>query len=124
MGKTILIVEDDPQGMKLVRELLQKRGYRILEATDSRQGVELARAKKPSLVLMDIGLPVMGGLEVTKVLKEDGATNDITIIALTAYAMNGDWKKALKDGCDDYLSKPIDVPLFLEKVAQYIEPHR
>ena len=120
MEKVILIVEDDGKNLKLFRDLLQVSGYTTLEATDGKQGVELAREKKPDLILMDIQMPVMDGLEATKLLKNDDVTKDIPIVALTAYAMQGDEEKMRKAGFDGYISKPIDVKGFLKKISEII----
>ena len=119
MEKVILIVEDDPKNLKLFRDLIQVSGYTTLEATDGKQGVELAREKKPDLILMDIQMPVMDGFEATKLLKNDDVTKDIPIVALTAYAMQGDEEKMREAGFDGYISKPIDVSDFLKKVKEY-----
>ena len=120
MEKVILIVEDDPKNLKLFRDLLQVSGYTTLEATDGKQGVELAREKKPDLILMDIQMPVMDGLEATKLLKNNDVTKDIPIVALTAYAMQGDEEKMREAGFDGYISKPIDVKGFLKKISEVI----
>lgn len=121
MEKVILIVEDDPKSLELFRDLLQVSRYTTLEATDGRQGVELAKERKPDLILMDIHLPVMDGLETTKVLKADPATREIPIVALTASAMAGDEERALQAGCDGYITKPIDIRGFLDKVAELLQ---
>ena len=121
MNRCILIVEDDPKNLKLVRDLLQASGYEAIEATDGSQGVEMARTKKPDLILMDIQMPVMDGLDATKILKKDEATKGIPIIALTAYAMKGDEEKMREAGCDGYIPKPIDIKAFLKKVGQYFD---
>ena len=115
-----MIVEDDPMSLELFRDLLEVSGYTTLEATDGRQGVELAKEKKPDLILMDIQLPVMDGLEATSILKADPATKNIPIIALTAYAMEEDEERALQAGSDGYLTKPIRIEEFLEEVAKYL----
>lgn len=120
MEKVILIVEDDERNLKLFRDLLQVSGYTTLEATDGKQGVELAREKKPDLILMDIQMPVMDGLEATKLLKNNDVTKDIPIVALTAYAMQGDEEKMREAGFDGYISKPIDVKGFLKKISEVI----
>ena len=119
MDKLILIVEDDPRNLTLFRDLLQKFGYTTIEATNGRDGVNLARTHKPALILMDIQLPVMDGLEATKILKSDAKTKNIPILALTSYAMKGDKEKIIEAGCDEYLAKPIDVRELLKTVAQY-----
>jgi two-component system cell cycle response regulator DivK len=110
MGKTILIVEDEPRNLKLLRDLLQRFGYEILEATDGEQGVEKAKEKIPNLILMDIMMPKMDGLEATRIIKADTKTKHITVIALTFYAMKGDREKTIEAGCDGYIAKPIDIP--------------
>jgi CheY-like chemotaxis protein len=120
MGKIILIVEDDPLNMKLFRELLQVNGYATFEAENGKEGVEMAREKQPDLILMDIQMPVMDGLEATRILKSDPVTAGIPIIALTSAAMAGDREKAIQAGCDGFMSKPIDIHDFLEEVANEI----
>ena len=119
MTKMILIVEDQPKNLKLIRDLLQASGYTTIEATDGKEGVELARAKKPDLILMDVQMPVMDGLEATRILKADATTSNIPVLALTSYAMTGDKERILEAGCDGYLAKPIDIREFLKKVAEY-----
>ncbi len=120
MEKVILIVEDEPKNLKLIRDLLQALGYLTLEATDGAQGIELAKAHKLDLILMDILMPVMDGLEATKILKADAETKNIPIIALTSYAMKEDNEKIREAGCDGYITKPIDTREFLKKVAEYL----
>ncbi len=120
MGKTILIVEDDPKSLKLFQSLLQVNGYETLEASDGRRGVELAKEKKPDLILMDVQLPRMDGLKATRALKKDEETKDIPIAALTAYAMKGDEDKIRSAGCDGYITKPIDTREFLKRITEYL----
>lgn len=120
MDELILIVEDDPKNLTLFRDLLQRVGYTTIEAENGREGVNLARANKPALILMDIQLPVMDGLKATKILKSDAKTKNIPILALTSYAMKGDRDKILQAGCDGYLAKPVDVREFLATVARYL----
>ena len=120
MAKVILIVDDEPKNIKLFGDLLQKFGYTIIEATDGKQGVELAKARKPDLILMDIMMPNMDGLEATRSLKADASTSSIPIIALTSYAMAGDKERILQAGCDQYITKPVDIKEFLKKVAEYL----
>lgn len=120
MGKVILIIEDEPKNMKLFRDILQVHGYTTIEATDGQQGIESTRANKPDLILMDILLPVMNGLEATKILKADPETRDIPIIALTSYAMSGDRENTLEAGCDAYMTKPIEIKEFLKMVTEYL----
>ncbi len=120
MGKLILIVEDDPKSIKLTRDILTVSGYATLEATDGKQGVALARDKKPDLILMDIQLPIMDGLEAAKILKSDAETKDIPIIALTASAMKGDEEKVYDAGCEEYMTKPFEISTLLKKVAEHL----
>jgi len=121
MGRVILIVEDDPKNLKLIRDLLQIRGYTTLEATDGKQGVDMARAKMPDLILMDIQMPVMDGFEAINILKADPVTKSIPIIALTAFAMQEDREKCIEAGCNDYITKPLDTRAFVTKVKEYLE---
>jgi CheY-like chemotaxis protein len=120
MEQVILIVEDEPRNLKLIRDLLEVSGYIILEAIDGKQGVEIAKAKEPDLILMDIQMPVMEGFEATRILKADETTRDIPIMALTAHAMEGDEEKVKAAGCDGYVSKPIDTRGFLNKVTEHL----
>ena len=121
MSMRILIVEDEPKNMKLARDVLRSRGYETLEATNGRDGVEMARREKPDLILMDMQMPVMDGLQATRLLKLDPVTRDIPIIALTASAMDGDEHIAIGAGCDGYITKPIAVRGFLEKLERFLE---
>jgi two-component system, cell cycle response regulator DivK len=120
MGKTILIVEDEPRNLKLLRDLLQRFGYEILEASDGEQGVKLAGEKIPDLILMYIMMPKMDGLEATRIIKADTKTKHITIIALTSYAMKGDREKTIEAGCDEYIAKPIDIKEVLKAIEHYL----
>ena len=120
MGKVILIVEDDPIIIKLIRDILTVSGYATLEAADGQQGVALARDKKPDLILMDLQLPIMDGFEAIKILKSDADTKDIPIIALTGYAMQSDKEKIYETGCEGYLIKPFALSALLKKVAEYL----
>ena len=120
MAKLILIVDDEPKNITLVRDLLQVNGYSTNEATDGKQGVDLARANIPDLILMDIQMPEMNGIEATGILKTDAATKHIPILALSSYAMMGDKERILKAGCDAYLSKPLDIKEFLNTVAEFV----
>ena len=121
MGRVILIVEDNRKNLKLIRDLLQIKGYITLEATDGKQGVEMARAKMPDLILMDIQMPVMDGFEAISILKADPVTKNIPIIALTAFAMQGDREKCMDAGCSDYITKPLDTRAFVTTVKEYLE---
>lgn len=107
-GESILIVDDSPVNSKLLRVLLAQEGYQVRTASDAREAQENVRSERPRLILMDLQLPDIDGLELTRRLKKDPATRDILIVAVTAYAMKGDEEKARAAGCDGYLSKPID----------------
>ncbi len=120
MSKVILIVDDEPTNVKLLHVVLQKNGYTTLEATDGKQGVEMARSQKPDVIIMDKNMPVMGGIEATQILKKDESTKHIPIIFVTSSAMKGDREEILQTGCDEYMSKPIDIYKVLEIVAQYV----
>ena len=121
MAKKILIVEDEPRNLKLFRDLLQRIGYETIEATDGEQGVELARARNPDLILMDIMMPKMDGIEATRILKADTATKNIPIIALTSYAMKGDRERTLEAGCDGYIAKPVDIQELLKAIEHFCQ---
>jgi len=120
VNKTVLVIEDNEMNMKLVRSLLQIGKYSILEAIDAENGIHLARKHHPNLILMDIQLPGMDGLAATHEIKNDSAVKDITIVALTSYAMEGDEKKAMDAGCAGYIAKPIDTRSFLETLDQFL----
>ena len=120
-NKTILVIEDDEMNMKLVKILLRIGKYNILEAIDAESGIRLVREKRPDLVLMDIQLPGMDGLTAVRIIKKDADLKDMPVMALTAYAMQGDQEKALEAGCEGYLSKPIDTRSFLKTIALYIK---
>ncbi len=120
MARTILIVEDDPKNLILFRDLLQVNGYETIEANNGKQGVELARVQKPDLILMDMQMPEMDGLEATRIIKADATTSNIPVIAITSYAMKGDEEKILEAGCDGYLAKPIDIKELLKEVNEYL----
>jgi len=117
--KRILIVEDDPNNLKLFRDILQYKDYATLEATDGQQAVDMAKAALPDLILMDIQMPVLNGIEATRRIKEDEATRHIRIVALTANAMDGDEERMIRAGCHDYISKPIHVQEFIDRIASY-----
>ena len=119
-NRTILIVEDEPQNRKLFKDVLQYRGFAVLEARDGREGVSLARQHRPDLILMDIQMPIMDGISATRILKQDSITQDIKVVALTANAMPGDREKILEAGCQDYISKPFRLHEFLEKIREYL----
>jgi two-component system cell cycle response regulator DivK len=108
MKQKILIVEDNPLNMRLIEMILKANSYTLLKATDGEEALDIATRERPDLVLMDIRLPKMGGLEVAKRLRKNAALSHIPIIALTAHAMKGDEEKAIEAGCDSYLSKPVN----------------
>lgn len=112
----ILVVEDNPANMKLSTFLLESADYEVLTATNAEIGVTLAREGRPDLILMDIQLPGMDGLQATALLKADEATRSIPVIALTALAMKGDEERILAAGCDGYIAKPLDYKDFLATV--------
>lgn len=119
MTKKILIVEDNELNMKLFSDLLTANNYETIQTQDGMAALELAREHKPDLILMDIQLPEVSGLEVTKWIKEDEELKDIPIVAITAFAMKGDEEKIREGGCEAYIAKPISVGQFLETVKQY-----
>lgn len=120
MSKTIMIVEDNELNMKLFSDLLEANGYGTVQTRSGVEAVALARQHKPDLILMDIQLPEVSGLEVTRWLKSDEELRGIPVIAITAFAMKGDEEKIRQGGCEAYLSKPISVVKFLETVRNYL----
>lgn len=122
MPKTILIVEDNELNMKLFNDLLQAHGYNTLQAKDGRVVVDLTRETRPDLILMDIQLPEISGLEIAKMLKADDELRSIPVVAVTAFAMKGDEQKIRNGGCDGYIAKPISVASFLQTVSRFLEP--
>ncbi|MEZ5776130.1 MAG: response regulator [Hyphomicrobiaceae bacterium] len=120
MAKTVLIVEDNELNMKLFHDLLDAHGYDTIQTRSGMEALSLARAHHPDLILMDIQLPEVSGLEVTKWLKEDDDLRRIPVVAVTAFAMKGDEERIRQGGCEAYISKPISVPMFLETVRHFI----
>jgi CheY-like chemotaxis protein len=121
MRRKVLIIDDDEKSRKLLRIMIRGLGYETIEAEDGEQGVRLAREKMPDLILMDMRMPVMDGIEAAKLLKVDPLTSDIPIIATTASAIKGDRERImLEAGCNGYMSKPIDVRSFMEIVKKYM----
>jgi CheY-like chemotaxis protein len=112
----ILLVEDNEMNRDMLSRRLQRKGYQVVLALDGQSGVEMTQTHAPDLVLMDMSLPVLDGWEATRRLKADAATRHIPVIALTAHAMSGDREKALKAGCDDYDTKPVELPRLLAKI--------
>ena len=120
MSKTVLIVEDNELNMKLFNDLVETRGHTILQTRSGIEAVEIARRRRPDLILMDIQLPEVSGLEVTQWLKDDEELRHIPVIAITAFAMKGDEEKILRGGCEAYLSKPISVAKFFETIDHFL----
>jgi len=120
-GEKILIVEDNPLNMELVRDLLEARGYVVLEASTAQEGIEMVHKEMVDLVLMDVQLPGMDGLTATRLLRQDTNLADLKIVALTAHAMKGDEQKVLEAGCNGYISKPIDTRQFPVQIAVYLQ---
>jgi CheY-like chemotaxis protein len=116
----ILLVEDNELNRDMLSRRLMRKGYEVVLAGDGAQGVAAATAGRPDLVLMDMSLPVLDGWEATRRLKADPATRAIPVIALTAHAMSSDREKALEAGCDDYDTKPIELPRLLEKIERLL----
>ena len=120
MSKTVLIVEDNELNMKLFHDLLDSQGYQTLQTREGLQALALAREHRPDLILMDIQLPEISGLEVTKWLKDDEELSHIPVIAVTAFAMKGDEERIRQGGCEAYISKPISVMHFLDVVRKHL----
>ncbi len=119
-GESILIIDDNVANLRLACLLLQGEGYNVRMATDAEEALATLKFFRPHLILMDIQLPGMDGLELTRRLKADSVNRQITILALTAYAMKGDKQKIADAGCDGYIAKPIDTGSLLRVVAQYL----
>jgi len=119
-NKRILVVEDNPLNMKLFSAMIAAEGYEVLQARDGLRGIELAHRQHPDLIILDIQLPGMSGLEVTQNLKADAETHDIPIIATTAFATRSDEETILACGCDAYMAKPIAISQFLELIASFM----
>ena len=121
MAKTVMIVEDNELNMKLFHDLLDAHGYRTLQTRNGIDALKIARERRPDLILMDIQLPEVSGLEVTKWIKEDDNLKSIPIIAVTAFAMKGDEEKIREGGCEAYIAKPISVATFLQTVQRFLQ---
>ncbi|PKP56248.1 response regulator [Candidatus Atribacteria bacterium HGW-Atribacteria-1] len=119
--KKILVVEDNEINMYLCSRILKSSGYEVIEARSGEEGVELTIKGKPDLIIMDIQLPGIDGLEATRRIRESEADGEIPIIALTSYAMAGDRKKALKAGCTGYIEKPINPETFISEIKKFLE---
>lgn len=118
--KKVLVVEDNELNQRLFHDLLEISGAAVLQTRDGTQVLEIARAEKPDLILMDIQLPNISGLDITANLKADAELAHIPVIAVTAFAMKGDEDKIRQGGCEDYISKPISVPVFLDLIKRYL----
>ena len=119
-AKTVMVVEDNDLNMKLFHDLLEAHGYNILQTKDGMEALRLAKQHRPDLILMDIQLPEVSGLEVTKWLKEDDELKSIPVVAVTAFAMKGDEEKIRQGGCEAYIAKPISVANFLQTVERFL----
>ncbi len=117
--KTVLVVEDNDGNMRLLHDVLEADGYNVLQAKDGMEGWRLAREHRPDLIIMDIQLPGLSGLEVTKRLKDDEILKSIPVIAVTAFAREGDEEKFLEGGCDAYIAKPASLPDFRQTFARF-----
>ena len=120
MGEPILIVDDNPTNLKLVAFLMKSHGFDVATAEDASTAIAAIAARRPRVILMDVQLPGVDGLELTRKLKADPQTRDIVIVAVTAYAMKGDYEKAIEAGCDGYVTKPIDTRTLPGVIAGYI----
>jgi two-component system cell cycle response regulator DivK len=120
LPKTVMIVEDNELNMKLFHDLLAAHGYRTLQSRTGMEALRLAREQRPDLILMDIQLPEVSGLEVTRWLKDDEELCDIPVIAVTAFAMKGDEERIRRGGCEAYISKPISIATFLDAVRRHL----
>ncbi len=120
MAKTVMIVEDNELNMKLFRDLIEASGYDTVRTRNGQDALNLAREYRPDLILMDIQLPGLSGLEVTKWLKQDDDLHTIPVIAVTAFAMKGDEERIRQGGCEAYISKPIAVGSFMETIRSYL----
>ena len=123
-AQSVLIVEDNELNMKLFNDLLAAHGYRTIQTRNGFEALELTRKHRPDLILMDIQLPEVSGLEVTRWLKDDDELCQIPIVAVTAFAMKGDEERIRSGGCEDYISKPISVMSFLETIRRFIGPSK
>lgn len=120
-AKTVLVVEDNELNMKLFNDLLEAHGYAVVQARTGAEALSAARRSRPDLILMDIQLPEISGLQVTQEILKDPELSSVPVIAVTAFAMKGDEERIRAGGCRDYISKPISVVSFLEKVKRYLD---
>jgi CheY-like chemotaxis protein len=121
MGIRVLLVEDNEMNRDMLSRRLSRKGFEVLLALDGQQALDLAQQEQPALILMDMSLPVLDGWEATRRLKADPATAGIPVVGLTAHAMDGDREKCLQAGCDDYDTKPIDLPRLLNKMSEQLQ---
>jgi two-component system, cell cycle response regulator DivK len=119
-GITIMIVEDNPVNLRLVSDLLEFDGFQVCRCTDAEIALEKLKELRPDLILMDIALPGMDGIELTRILKSNEKTKDIKIIGLTAFAMKGDKERILEAGCNGYITKPIDTRKFVKQIMHFL----
>ena len=120
MKPVVLVIEDNEQNMYLMRFLLEKNGFTVLEATDGISGLEIAKKEKPKLILLDIQLPRMDGYTVARELRKNSDLNNTPIVAVTSYAMAGDRELSIASGADGYIEKPIDPETFIEQITKYL----
>ena len=120
-NKTILLVEDDFINMKLAQHVLESQGYTVVKATTGQGALQQIKTNPPDLILMDIQLPDIDGMALVRIIRAKDTTKETAILALTAYAMKGDREKILKTGCNDYISKPINVENFISTVRKYLD---
>ncbi len=123
-SQQILVIEDQALNRKVVRIVLQSNGYEVIEASDAEEALDHLKTEIPALILMDIALPGQSGEALTRQIKANPAWKNIPVIALTAAAMTGDRERFLKAGCDDYLSKPIDIQILVERVERSLKGHK
>ncbi|EJF88688.1 response regulator [Bartonella tamiae] len=123
MSKKVMIVEDNELNMKLFRDLVEASGYETVETRSGLEALDLARKSSPSLILMDIQLPEVSGIDIIKQLKADSELRHIPVVAVTAFAMKGDEERIRASGCEDYMSKPISVPIFIEMIKRFLDEH-
>ena len=116
----ILLIEDNEMNRDMLSRRLQRKGFEVALAVDGQQGIDAVRQDRPDLIIMDMSLPVLDGWEATRQLKADPETRDIPIIGLSAHAMAGDREKAMNAGCDDYDTKPVELPRLLDKISGYL----
>ncbi len=116
----ILLIEDNEMNRDMLSRRLERKGFDVVIAVDGQQGLDMARNDAPDLILMDMSLPVLDGWEATRQLKADGETSKIPVIGLSAHAMAGDREKAMEAGCDDYDTKPVELPRLLDKIASFL----